>query len=424
MTSIRDIPYEDIKIFLKDNNKTFKNKDDAYNIAIDLFTDKKSIGHTISIIEWMMAFNLLKNKINIPHYNIYEIDNMSQYEINQLAKLLTMKGNNRDNIKNILRYLHKLDEKMLILPDISNLVFSKLNELEIQDINITKLKYNDIINLLKTHRNKKLIRKFIFDNLEKIIFYNIYFVDFNDPYILDFLLNHVNIYNKNTLIDIINDAQLKKYYSDKEINDVIKEAEENDRAQEEVYIDKDDMYNLVDFTFNLIDINEIELARKTFNIINKFHLFENAHAHPYNYDLINQAIHKNDTNILKTIIDFMGENEFILYFDQFYSSLVEYAISNHNFLKNLIKIEKYNLLVKILRFFIKSGYDILSIQNLLENLVKIKKYDLLVKILQIYIKYDHDGKKKIITKILQNIQKAIIDKNDDLIIKYIKYSNL
>lgn len=57
-----------------------------------------------------MAHNLVISKVNIPYYSISDINNMFQIEINNLAKLLKMKGNNVVNIKNILRYLHKLDE--------------------------------------------------------------------------------------------------------------------------------------------------------------------------------------------------------------------------------------------------------------------------------------------------------------------------
>ncbi len=116
----------------------------------------------------MIAHNLVVNKINIPYYSIYDIDDMSQVKINELAKLLTMRGNNRENIKNILGYLHKLDDKPL-LPEIYNIIFQILSDLEINDIDIYNLNFSDIINLLKTHRNKKVIRKIIYDNIRKIL---------------------------------------------------------------------------------------------------------------------------------------------------------------------------------------------------------------------------------------------------------------
>jgi len=110
MTSIYDIRYEDIEKFLLANNEDPLDQKDAYDKTLILLKNKKSVEHTTSIIEWMIAHNLLMSKINVPNYAIYEIDNMSQNEVDELAKLLTMKGNNRENIKNILRFLNKLND--------------------------------------------------------------------------------------------------------------------------------------------------------------------------------------------------------------------------------------------------------------------------------------------------------------------------
>ena len=100
MTSIYDIPHKDIKIFLLANNQNIKGNDEDYELALELLKDKESIGHTISIIEWMVARNLITKKISIKNYTSDEIDNMSQNEINKLSKLLTMEGNNRTNVNN------------------------------------------------------------------------------------------------------------------------------------------------------------------------------------------------------------------------------------------------------------------------------------------------------------------------------------
>jgi hypothetical protein len=96
------------------NKINYKNRDDAYLLTFKLLKDKKSKGHTTNIIEWMIAYNLLQNKIVIPNYTIYEINKLSQNEINKLAKLLTMNSNEIEYIKNILRYLNKLDENINI----------------------------------------------------------------------------------------------------------------------------------------------------------------------------------------------------------------------------------------------------------------------------------------------------------------------
>jgi len=148
MADINDIPYEDIEEFLLANNKNLK--DNVYDKTLILLKDKEAIGHTTSIIEWMIAYNLLQNDINIPQYSIDEIDNMSQDEINKIAKLLTMKGNNTKNIKNILRYLHKLDDDIgsyqLISPEIrqrdKDLILSRLNSVpETKLLDITNYDY-------------------------------------------------------------------------------------------------------------------------------------------------------------------------------------------------------------------------------------------------------------------------------------------
>ena len=174
MTSIYDIPYEDIKIFLLANNINIENENKDYDKALDLLKDKKSKGHTISIIEWMMAHNLLKTKINIPNYTNEDIDNMSQIQINKLSKLLGMKGNNSDNIKNILRYLYKLDdENIRLLPEINDLILNTLYNIEKTDKDILFLikagSSWDIIDLLKNHHNKKIIRELILDNMDEIV---------------------------------------------------------------------------------------------------------------------------------------------------------------------------------------------------------------------------------------------------------------
>ena len=128
----------------------------------------------MSIIEWIMAHNLLIKKVNIPNYTTDDIDSMSQKEINKLAKLLGMRGNNLNNIKNILKFLHKLDdENITLLPEINNLILNTLYDIEKTDKSI--LLYiqagynNDIINLLRTHHNKQMIRELILNNMEEIV---------------------------------------------------------------------------------------------------------------------------------------------------------------------------------------------------------------------------------------------------------------
>jgi len=308
-------------------------EDDAYDLALILLKDNKAKGHTISIIEWIIAHNLLQNKVNVPYHTIEEIDNMTQSEINQLAKKLGIKGNNRENIYNILRFLHKLDELDELLPEIKDIILNNLNELELKDIKISDSNFNDIINLLKTHRNKALIRKFVYDDMDKIIF------------------NNIEIVNDNG-IDGVNG------------------------------IDQINMDNLVNFIINLLEIKETDLAKKAINIIHEYKL---ESYRSIDYYLVEKLVFETNIKVLKKSIDIIGEDDI---------------------LKNFRKI-----------------IDILmqgsKIKGFLENLVKLHKYDFLIKIVQVLIDEDFMGNKRLLPKILQKIKNAIRSKNDDLIIRYV-----
>jgi hypothetical protein len=406
MTSIRDIPYDDIKKFISANYPKYdiKKEDDVYKKALKLLKNENAIGHTISIIEWMMARNLLINKVDIQNYTIDDIDNMSQSEINNLARLLGMKGNNRDNIKNILRYINKLSEQKL-LPELNEMILNFLTELEMQDIDVSKLKYDDIIRLLKTHRNKKAIRQFIDDNLEKIILYNTlninfdeyppeYIVSYYDKYgdnsislylFLDRFLNNVNVYNKNIMLEIMLDNKRKfDYYDDNEINQVIDSIKNKTFEPEKDNIFYIEMYQLIGFTLDLINNKEIRLAKKVFDIANKLryaHYYGRSYS--YNIELI-KSMNQN-SELLETIINFMGEDEFL-----------------NNY------------------FMLPDHEDFADSINLFTNLVELEKYDLLVNIIQTYIDMNYDDKAGLFAGILRGIQRAINSKDKRNIIEYIK----
>jgi hypothetical protein len=160
------VPYEDIEEFLRVNKKSYLNENDAYNKASILLKDRNAIGHTISIVEWMIAHNLIKNKVNIPNFTIYQIDNMHEFEIAELARLLTMNGNNEEHIKNILNYMNKLS----ILPehpDVKPLILDTILEFKILS--------SDLHIVMNIFENNKFLRKFIYDNMGKIITNNIKF---------------------------------------------------------------------------------------------------------------------------------------------------------------------------------------------------------------------------------------------------------
>jgi len=308
MTSIYDIPYEDIRKFLSSNNKNLVNEDDSYDETRFLLKDKNAKGHTTNIIEWMIAHNLIVNKVIIPYYTVDDIDNMSQSEINKLAKKLTMKGNNRNNIKNILRYLHKLED-ISLLPEIKDLILNNLTQLELQNINIYDLNFDDVIELLKTHRNKIAIRKLISNNLDKIIIYQFLSLTHSIPDILkvnaskneiqayiDDLLGFADLYNKNIMANVIDDFRqdFLKYYTVKEFDNLIRSVKEKKyKYEDNIEINIYDMNNLVKFTINLIINNEIGLARKTVAIVKNLR-YVSGHNHaghnhiPYVYFLLDE----------------------------------------------------------------------------------------------------------------------------------------
>ena len=206
MSKVHDIPYEDVKEFLLANNANFKNEDEAYDLILNLLKAKKSIGHTTSIIEWMMAHNLLINKIDIPNYSSYDIDNMSQVEINELTKLLTMKGNNRNNIKNILRYLDKLQDDQG--NDHYEIIFTRVKDVDVKIL----LDLNDY-ELNKICQTNKYINTLCNDD---------YFWKFKLDKLISMELFPTDLRNKGKEIYI----NFKKYFDEKKAHSCIPFTEE------------------------------------------------------------------------------------------------------------------------------------------------------------------------------------------------------
>jgi hypothetical protein len=393
MTSIYDIPYEDIQEFLLENYINFKDKDDAYNTTLILLKDKKAIGHTIRIIEWMMAHNLLIRNVKIPNYTTNEINKMSQNEINQLAKLLKMQGNNLENIKNILRYLHKLDEKnIILLPDINEIISKNLEELEISQIDLDTIKVNNVINLLKTHRNKALIRKLIYDNMEKIIFYNFLITKFKNLDKLPYFEELTYSLPKSVILELlkINEKRILKNHNIEEINEFIDYLEEIPMI---IDIHRD-IETLADFLIDLIKINEIGLAKKVFDIANEYKFFGTLLYTGYYFDqyLVYILAYQED-NVFDKLLEFIGEDNFIKNFEIFI-------------------ITKSNI------------YNTRYVKNLLNILVKYERYELLLKVLDLLILRNYKGSSPVINMMLPNLQKAIELNNNNLLIKYLDILNL
>ena len=197
MSSIYEVPYCDIVEFLERNNKYIpEDNNKVYDIAFELLKDKKSKGHTVSLIEWMKAYNLLSNNVEIPIYNINKIKKMKTYEIDDLAKLLKMKGNNVNNIINILRYLHKLDEtpeKVPVNKTLKNVTAGK----QFKNVLINKYDNDKIIDIILKSDNINLLKNLYESDAKTIL---------DDPTILKLLIGRFNLKSEgiNNFLDLWN----------------------------------------------------------------------------------------------------------------------------------------------------------------------------------------------------------------------------
>src|SRR5436190_10230659 len=104
---INDVPIHDIKLFLTENNINIKNN--PYGEALSLIK-KGADFYPDSIIEWTMAYNILRSKIDIRNYSISEIIFMPEIELTKLAQLLGMKTTKINHVIKILEYAGKLND--------------------------------------------------------------------------------------------------------------------------------------------------------------------------------------------------------------------------------------------------------------------------------------------------------------------------
>jgi hypothetical protein len=161
MSNIHDLKVADITNLILINNYSLPiNDDEKYKLASELMEDKNTNykGASSNIIKWMLARNALLREVKIPD----NINNLSQHELNVLAKNLGMKGNNIDNIKDIVRYMD--NSKSLF-----EQVFNKYTEL--YKPLLSNSQFDSIISALKHNPE---IRKEIIANSEEILSFNGY----------------------------------------------------------------------------------------------------------------------------------------------------------------------------------------------------------------------------------------------------------
>ena len=116
MTSITNIDIKDIREFILENGFKSKNDADDYNTAKNLIVKRKAKVYTNPIIDWIIAYNVVKLKLDVRSYTRSEINSFSDNELIQFAKLLRLERNDniRTSIINILYYLDKIKEEINI----------------------------------------------------------------------------------------------------------------------------------------------------------------------------------------------------------------------------------------------------------------------------------------------------------------------
>lgn len=147
MTNIHDISFEDIELFLAGNNLSVpKNINDVYDKAFNLFKTENMEFYPDSVVEWMMAYNVIESKIKIPRYKKSYILSLPRKDIRKLSSLLGMKNDNIDHILNILRFLYKLDDDLKEEEKEEELIFDPFQSYRkiqntIQDVPFGMLEY-------------------------------------------------------------------------------------------------------------------------------------------------------------------------------------------------------------------------------------------------------------------------------------------
>lgn len=117
MASIRDVEFEDIKTLLINNDiavPRHEKPDRFYKLAEDGLLIGKFINVPNVIIDWIIARNLINDKVKVRMYKQSEIEAMSDNEIRKLYRFLSKDDELIDVIEmkksvlNTLKFLHKL----------------------------------------------------------------------------------------------------------------------------------------------------------------------------------------------------------------------------------------------------------------------------------------------------------------------------
>lgn len=170
-----DIPSKDINYFLTLNDQSISNdQEENYQHAFDLVS---SGNHSTlipeSIVDWMLAKNLIDQDIDISEYSLYTIVTSSNDNLSELSLSLGLTKVNKERVIRILTYLDKLDNDVYKLdqlpPDVINEIIKKLDCYDISLIYRLTSQFNrhyqeNFGNLLRENLERKLDKNL--DNLK------------------------------------------------------------------------------------------------------------------------------------------------------------------------------------------------------------------------------------------------------------------
>ena len=323
MTSIRQIPYDDIELFLLTNNIDLSSDVNVnYNIAKRLVKNSKTKFEISSVVEWMIAHNLIVLKANIPTYRKSDILEMSDQEIKKLARSLTMKSNNIDHILNILRYLGKLNEYTNIF---SGNPFNKFSENT--DILYETLKDSDIDDIINfCVSSNKINKSCTSSKIVSLIRYKLQ--EFNNIDLSKFTLKELILFSK-----IVKFNEYATIYYDAVIMELNK-IKYN-------FMEVDKIGNIIQFDYKFFIITVTgncyiwdETTKELIKINNVHNIIQVAEYHDIIWFLTSTG-----EVYLSSPLDIISDN--VIDID---SNVINYKIKN---LHNIVKLRNFLLLVAV-----------------------------------------------------------------------------
>ena len=300
MSNINDLSESDVIKFLQINN--IYDVIDIYQEAFKLMKNKRTNYKKvpINIIEWMMAYNALQKKVNVPEYTISQIDKLNQMQVNWLTNKLGMKTKNIGSMINILKYMHKItDLRFEDYPDIySNLLVN--SDFKII-INLIKAKPElakripELFTEILAYNENDIYYGgllYLIDNLFKLGKYKIIFqimpmISENYP---NNYLDLLGFFSKNDLLDEYLSTFPQKYRDDVLVYRLI-ETIEDPNVHKFYVIDK-----ILNFAINNDKINIIE------DLYSKIQLNRRHDISSYSFNGTNLALTNNEMFKLKNLL--------------------------------------------------------------------------------------------------------------------------